>query len=578
MTPAQHAAAKTLFRRAIELPEEERNALCDAEAVGDAEVVREVRTLLKYHNDASLLKTMEIMGEQTPFAGNGSSPFSIEKGAPSSFRLSEREEGVSRLEVIDDRSMTDLEARMNASSRQFLKRRLLIAVAVLTVVMTSIRIGVFAFGDPARDNAFRLGLVIVLASIWFVLKYKHALSLRTLRILVAIVVAMPMFELIEIQIQESEDLALAGRLDEIPVLMLSINMATALLISLYSTFLPSNWKRTAVIAGVMAVAPAIVAWIHGNLSKALSETEMVPFVGPLLTSLTAGVATAGAHFVHRMRLEAEDARSYGQYRLLEEIGRGGMGVVYRAEHHMLKRPAAIKLIHAHSAAEERVIKQFEQEVQISATLTHWNTVQIYDYGTTEAGDFFYVMEYLDGDTLSDRNMKRGPLSELDTTSIAMQLCEGLADAHDRGMVHRDLKPANIFLARIGGQSDVVKIVDFGLAVVPSGDRRMAAAGTPGYMSPEQIAGDPLDGRSDIYAIGCVLYESLAGQTVFPIERLDDVLQNHLFKIPDLEGLNAVAPKLKPIIQKCLAKQPNQRFQNVKELLTALKNESDANLA
>ena len=270
-----------------------------------------------------------------------------------------------------------------------------------------------------------------------------------------------------------------------------------------------------------------------------------------------------------MRLEAEDARSYGQYRLLDEIGRGGMGVVYRAEHRMLKRPAAIKLIRSESAAKDSVIKQFEQEVQISATLTHWNTVQIYDYGTTEAGDFYYVMEYLEGETLADRLSRSGQLTESETTAIALQLCDGLAEAHAKGMIHRDLKPANIFLANIGGQTDVVKILDFGLAVVASGDRRIAAAGTPGYMSPEQIAGDPLDGRSDIYAIGCVLYECLVGQSVFPAGRLHEVLQNHLFKIPDSNRLDSISPTIKPIIQKCLAKKPGDRFADVRELRQSL---------
>jgi serine/threonine-protein kinase len=236
---------------------------------------------------------------------------------------------------------------------------------------------------------------------------------------------------------------------------------------------------------------------------------------------------------------------------------------------MLKRPAAIKLIRSESAAKNSVIKQFEQEVQISATLTHWNTVQIYDYGTTEAGDFFYVMEYLEGETLAERLHRCGQLTESETRAIALQLCDGLAEAHAKGMIHRDLKPANIFLANIGGQSDVVKIVDFGLALVVSGNRRVVAAGTPGYMSPEQIAGDPLDGRSDIYAIGCVIYECLTGQAVFPSGRLHEILQNHLFKIPDFNQLDSTAAALKPIVQKCLAKQSDQRFANVSELRRCL---------
>jgi len=569
VSPEQYAAAKIVFLKAIDVPEDQRDALCEAEAGGDADVLREVRTLLEHHNDAALMKTMVLANVPTPIVNAEELPRTIESFENPASPFSRRTAGVSRIEVVDDRSVSDLEARMNASTRQFLKRRLMIAVAVLTFVMFATRFGALVLGDPARDRAVRFGLVIVLGSVLLFLKFKQNVSWQTLRTLVAIVIAMPMLELIEIQIQECEELALAGRLDEIPVLTLSINMVTALLISLYSTFLPSTWKRTAIITTVMALTPSSVAWIQGSVSENLADARMVPFAGPLLTMLTAAVATAAAHFVHRMRLEAEDARSYGQYRLLEEIGRGGMGVVYRAEHRMLKRPAAIKLIHSESAAQENEIKQFEQEVQISATLTHWNTVQIYDYGTTEAGDFFYVMEYLEGETLAERLRRCGQLTQSETRAIVLQLCDGLAEAHAKGMIHRDLKPANIFLANIGGQSDVVKILDFGLAVVVSDDLRVRAAGTPGYMSPEQISGGSLDGRSDIYAIGCVMYECLIGRSIFPSSRMHEVLQNHLFTIPDLNSLDSVAPAFRPIVQKCLAKQPDHRFANVSELRQCL---------
>ncbi|TWU44188.1 Serine/threonine-protein kinase Pkn1 [Novipirellula aureliae] len=574
MSPEQYAAAKIVFLKAMGLPADQRDAMCKVEAGSDPDVLNEVRTLLKHHNDASLLKTMVPTSVPTPLVDTDELPRTMDSVEPPGSPISRQSGGVSRIDVVDDRSASDLETRMNASTRQFLRQRMMIAVTVLTLVLIAIRFGALILGDPARDNAVRFGLVFILVSVLLFLKFKQNVSLRTLRILVAIVIAMPMLEVIEIQIQECEDLALAGRLVEIPVLMLSIHLVTALLISLYSTFLPSTWKRTAIVTTLMALTPSLVAWIQGSVSESLVDARMVPFAGPLLTTLTAAVATAGAHFVHRMRLEAEDARSYGQYRLLEEIGRGGMGVVYRAEHRMLKRPAAIKLIHSESAAQENEIKQFEQEVQISATLTHWNTVQIYDYGTTEAGDFFYVMEYLEGETLAERLRRERirrerPLNESEMKAIALQLCDGLAEAHAKGMIHRDLKPANIFLANIGGQSNVVKIVDFGLAVVVSDDMRVRAAGTPGYMSPEQITGGTLDGRSDIYAIGCVMYECLTGQSVFPSSRLHEVLQSHLFKIPDFNDLDSIAPAFRPVVQKCLAKQPDDRFDNVSELRRCL---------
>src|SRR5262249_37677439 len=193
----------------------------------------------------------------------------------------------------------------------------------------------------------------------------------------------------------------------------------------------------------------------------------------------------------------------GQYGLVEPLGKGGMGEVYLAEHRMLKRPCAVKLIRPEQAGDPHVLARFEREVQMTARLSHWNTVEIYDYGRAEDGTFFYVMEYLPGLSLDDLLQRYGPLPAERVIHILRQACQGLREAHSIGLIHRDIKPGNIFAAQRGGLFDVVKLLDFGL-VKPVAEISAARltqeggiSGTPLFMSPEQARGlNELDGRSD----------------------------------------------------------------------------------
>ncbi len=237
---------------------------------------------------------------------------------------------------------------------------------------------------------------------------------------------------------------------------------------------------------------------------------------------------------------------------------------------MLKRPAAIKLIRSECAADENAIARFEREVQLSATLSHWNTVQIYDYGRTERGDFYYVMEYLVGKTLAQRLAKEGAMEPRAAVNVIRQICNGLEEAHAKSLVHRDLKPANIFLSDCGSQCDLVKILDFGLATSharPDHDR--SVIGSPPYMSPEQIRGEVVDGRSDIYSIGCVLYECLKGRPLFHGTSVSDVFNQHLTMPPRLELGGGLDVKFAAIIEQCLCKVPSDRYQTVASLRAAL---------
>src|SRR3954453_5367831 len=209
-----------------------------------------------------------------------------------------------------------------------------------------------------------------------------------------------------------------------------------------------------------------------------------------------------------MRVRASEARQFNQYRLRREIGAGGMGTVYLAEHRLLKRPCALKVIRPERAGDPRSLERFEHEVGATARLSDPHIVDVYDYGRTEDGTFFYVMEYLHGLSLEDLVGRHGPLPPGRVIYLLCQVCEALAEAHAAGLVHRDLTPANIVVARRGLRCDFVKVLDFGLVEDGAArhdrgpGRARASLGTPRYMAPEQITGDrAIDGRCDLYTLG-----------------------------------------------------------------------------
>ncbi len=182
----------------------------------------------------------------------------------------------------------------------------------------------------------------------------------------------------------------------------------------------------------------------------------------LFLLLLAAVAASGAHMFSRLRRQLAEARYFGQYRLKRQIGSGGMGDVYLAEHQLLKRACAVKLIRASSGLDPRALARFEREVRITATLSHPNTIEIFDYGRTEDGTYYYVMEYLPGLSLADLVDQYGPLPPGRVVYLLRQVCLALHEAHGAGLIHRDIKPSNIFAAQRGGLDDVAKLLDFGL--------------------------------------------------------------------------------------------------------------------
>ncbi len=457
------------------------------------------------------------------------------------------------------------------STRKLLRERLLIAILTLIVIIVSVKLIILLTGQATtRTFITRLVTLTLLAGVWWTIKRVPAMPLGRLRLLELSVVFVPLLEVMLVQHYETLRLIGSDEVARVPVLLASIGSVVGLFIAIYGIFIPSNWRRTAVIVLTAALLPSIMAFFQYQLIDELKTAVPLGFATPMVLMMMALVATVGAHAVHKIRREAESARQYGQYHLSEEIGRGGMGVVYRAEHQMLKRPAAIKLIRSDCAADERTIARFEQEVQLSATLSHWNTVQIYDYGRTALGDFYYVMEYLEGKTLSEALKSDGKTSPDVAIKVLRQICDGLEEAHSKTMVHRDLKPDNIFVSDCGTQCYMVKILDFGLAVSKENSNQdRSVSGSPSYMSPEQIRGEEVDGRSDIYSLGCILYECLTGRRLFIGDTISEVFNQHLNEHPRLELEADLTGGFAAIVKRCVEKDKEDRFQDVAGLRDAL---------
>jgi len=277
----------------------------------------------------------------------------------------------------------------------------------------------------------------------------------------------------------------------------------------------------------------------------------------------------------------------GSYQLVEKLGAGGMGEVWKAEHHMLARPAAIKLLSTSagtsSGGSGPEQQRLEREVQATAQLRSPHTVEVYDYGLTEDGRFYYVMELLDGLDLEQLVEQYGPVPAERAVHILRQVCHSLDEAHANGLVHRDIKPANIFLCCYGQDVDFTKVLDFGLVKrageLSRGDAKLTEvggfAGTPAYGSPESAAGegDEADPRSDLYSLGCVAHWLLTGHTVFKASSPMLMLVQHLHQEPkplsDFKELD-VPPALDELILSCLAKEPKQRPSSAEEVSQQLR--------
>ena len=367
-----------------------------------------------------------------------------------------------------------------------------------------------------------------------------------------------------------------------------VRSAVTYMLLVYAVYVPSSARHTLVVAALMTVPllgcifvafrawdpalydPPAAIWPKGKVGDMAYPATIA---SAFIWGIAVAMAAAFSHTIYGLRKAVRDSHKLGQYTLEKKLGEGGMGVVYRASHAMLRRPTAVKLLLPDRAGKE-ALARFEREVQRTAMLTHPNTVTVFDYGRTTDGVFYYAMELLEGASLDEVVEVDGPQPEERVIHLLEQAAASLAEAHDAGLIHRDVKPGNILVVDRGGISDLVKVVDFGLVKdvgslesggatsEPALTMANAITGTPLYIAPETLtAPETVDARADIYALGAVGYWLLTGTHVFGGNSILEVCAHHLHSVPDPPSTRLGAPvtaDLETLLLACLAKRPEER--------------------
>ena len=361
-----------------------------------------------------------------------------------------------------------------------------------------------------------------------------------------------------------------------------------MLIIIFAVIIPHRLVYTC-IASISAILMDPITLLVLMATGKIHEIPSFSFI--LTRSLTNLFALAFAISINRIMYsystKITKAREMGSYRLVERLGFGGMGEVWKATHRMLARPAAIKLIKSEAEGtktkktEKLSLHRFEREAQATSMLRSPHTVEVYDFGITADHTFYYVMELLDGIDLHKLVKKFGPQRPERISFILKQACHSLYEAHQNGFIHRDIKPANLFLCRYGTEIDFLKVLDFGLVKdwqnkgTDSLEDAQAdtLSGTPGFIAPEMINGEEnVDGRSDIYALGCVAYWLLTGDYVFPTKSPMEMVVRHATKTPEAPSDRIklrIPVELEKIVMTCLEKEPDNRPQSALELSNQL---------
>jgi serine/threonine protein kinase len=272
-------------------------------------------------------------------------------------------------------------------------------------------------------------------------------------------------------------------------------------------------------------------------------------------------------------------RLFGDYVIRKKLGEGGMGAVYLAEHPGIEQKIAVKVLHGYAAQNDELVQRFNREAKAIARLTHPNIIRVFIFGSTDDGLIYLAMEFVEGRPLRDIMIDIGRLEELRAISIMRQALHALNEAHELGIVHRDLKPDNIMLTKFRGVEEFVKVLDFGIAKVKEPDGSSAKLtqagvvyGTPEYLSPEQAQAKELDGRSDLYSMGIILYELVTGVVPFQSTTAVAVLASHVYdepKAPSQVARHSISPKMEQVIMKAIRKDPNQRYQTAMDFLRDL---------
>jgi eukaryotic-like serine/threonine-protein kinase len=468
----------------------------------------------------------------------------------------------------------------DAELRNFLKSRLLLYFRILGTLFTVMYVVGFlaiAIVQPSKlvevhvhpGKLINLAAVVVMSGFWVLLRRSDPNDVR-LR-----VTDFGAVFSISLGIGLGCFVAPSGYHLEFAILVILV-----FLLILRAALVPSTAPWTAFV-GLACSVPFMIGGYQLATRSAGNE-----YITPSLITVALGVwclaATAAttvvSHVIYGLVSQVREAQQLGRYMLKQKIGEGGMGEVYRAEHAMLRRPTAIKLLLPGRVSAE-ALERFEREVQLTSRLSHPNTVMIYDYGRTPDGIFYYAMEFLDGVSLDALVAAEGPQSPGPVVRTLLQVAGALAEAHDVGLIHRDVKPANIMVCDRGG-APIVKVFDFGLVkkIDTTTDQVAltnvnAITGTPLYLAPESILhSDGIDGRIDIYALGAVGYFLLTGTPVFDGRTVVEVCGHHLHTPPEPPSMrlgSALPAKLEALILACLAKDRDKRPRDAHELLAML---------
>lgn len=595
MTAEQSRRAAELFAKAREIPNSERPAWLRTECGDDAIICAEVLRLLAEHSndprDDVATESARRPSEETR------SWFSGKESLPSYGTAKSDSVGASRITGVTGFSPRAVIAsmprsQMSEAAEADVRPRLreLPIIHILTLAMANFwRCHILRDDDPALSwlDAIVIGL---LAGLFALLCSRWHGSLAWLRGLELGLVGLLAARLVIVEYRVVLRSSIAGDAVTAQFVTKNVVLLIAILIPSYGLYVPKNWRLAAAVVGPLAVLPfaTILAlylghpeamdWLrHGWKSSQTPRFLLFSFDATTLV-LLALASTLGAGVITRLRRQVAEARSLGQYRLRRQIGAGGMGEVYLAEHQLLKRPCALKLIRPECVADPRSLARFEREVCLTAGLSHPNTIEIYDYGRTEKGTYYYVMEYLPGLSLSELVERHGPLPPGRVVYLLRQVCSALHEAHAAGLIHRDIKPSNIMVSSRGGANDVAKLLDFGLVLplpgtgAPHLSGEQQVLGTPLFMSPEQATtAGTLDARSDIYSLGAVAYFLLTGRPPFAGEGPMQVLIAHARDpVEHPSRINENIPQdLESVILRCLMKSPNERYTDTESMERAL---------
>jgi tRNA A-37 threonylcarbamoyl transferase component Bud32 len=567
VTPAQYTRVKEVFAASTERPGPERAEFVRQQCADSPELIQDVLSLLGHHLENTILDDPQATISELAPVPSGKQDVVVARQASTPDKID--------LEPRDPADTLVVNRQVWEENRQVLRRRLSVIAIVLSLLIAMSMVRLLTYHSAEIGFGSRVAAVVInLGCVWLMYR-RRQLTLTQLRLTEVMVMGSAGLLVAITYVRLMLDFAISGD----SATMVSVNnwnyFVWTLIIFIYGVFMPNTWQRAAAVLLPVALAPSLVAWFAGWLDPHVTELlKDDDFGRPIPTPFVAAcIAIYAAHLIHGARLSALRARQLAQYKVNRLIGEGGMGQVYEAEHLLLKRKCALKVIHPEFSADDNALQRFENEVRATAQLTHPHTIEVYDFGQTKEGIFYFAMELLPGTDLGTLVASSGPLPASRAVHFVTQVCAALQEAHRRGMIHRDIKPANVFASQRGGIFDYTKLLDFGLVRridVDPGTRITPGivAGTPGFMSPEQITkpGD-VDVRTDIYAVAAVAYYLLTGRPPYaadsPLETMLDQV-NHAPLAP-----SAIRPEVpadvESIILRCLAIDPDERIASAKQM-------------